>query len=251
MLPFAENTRYILAGIERALQAERGRKRRREDGRRRRRGRASAPRRVCISTRTYVFYSRTRMLVCVHATWTKERATSEHACTWKRACTHTSTLPAAKTGVRKSTNPEQRRESVGQPRGAVAANGRQGAREFRVGFPLSAHELLVARARQTGRGGKKKKKEWESARTSEERRREGYTVGKKERGRRSKEKKREEWRVCIALPPQDTRKSEREKRERGSEKGGRAARKRERRKMPNERAPQTSRRSLAKETRAW
>lgn len=47
---------------------------------------------------------------------------------------------------------------MGQPRGAVAANERQGAREFRVGFPLSAHELLVARARQTGRGKKKKKR---------------------------------------------------------------------------------------------
>ena len=133
------------------------------------------------------------MLVCVHATWTKERATSEHACTWKRACTHTSALPAAKTGVRKLTNPEQRRESVGQPRGAAAANQRRGAREFRVGFPLSAHELLVARARQTGRGKKKKKKkEWESARTSKERR-EGYTrlvKRSEEEGGRRKKKRR-------------------------------------------------------------
>ena len=102
---------------------------------------------------------------------------------------------------------------MGQPRGAAAANQRRGAREFRVGFPLSAHELLVARERHTGIGKKKKKKKRVRKCTHEQ----GetgrlYTVGKKERGRRRKEKKKEKSDEFASHCPPRTR-------ERASERG--------------------------------
>lgn len=116
---------------------------------------------------------------------------------------------------------------MGQPRGAVAANGRQGAREFRVGFPLSAHELLVARARQTGRGEKKKKK---SEKVHAQARRDGGKVIRlvkrsEEEGARKKKEKSDEF--ASRCPPR-TRERANERNEKEEVRKGEERRERER-----------------------
>lgn len=106
---------------------------------------------------------------------------------------------------------------MGQPRGAVAANERQGAREFRVGFPLSAYEHLVARARQTGRGKKKKKSEKVHAQA----RRDGKVIRlvkrSEEEGARKKKEKSDEF--ASHCPPR-TRERAKERKEKEEERKG-------------------------------
>lgn len=160
------------------------------------------------------------------------------------ACTHArrrSAYSAAKTGVRKVTNGEQRRESVGSPTWLTNGQSALYHRWISSWFPARytafafTHER-DGREKETERG----KKAGECTREQ----RKSYEFAKEEERNASdgRRKKEEERRVCIAsrlLPPYLGRQR------------GEGERQKEGHNMPNERAPWTSRCDLAKERRAW
>lgn len=140
----------------------------------------------------------------------ERKRASEHACTLTRSRarmvgTHArrrSAYSAAKTGVRKVANGEQRRESVGSPTWLTYGQSALHHRRISSWFPARYTPRLRSRARETDRRKRERKKKQESARASKERvtnsrkkKRERASVGRGE--------KEEERRVCIAsrLPP--------------------------------------------------
>lgn len=153
-----------------------------------------------------------------------------------------SAYSAAKTGVRKVANGEQRRESVGSP--TWLTNGQSALHHRWISSWFPARYTAFAFTHE--RDGREKERERERKKKAGECTREqraSYKFAKEgeRKANDGRRKKEEERRVCIAsrLPLYPGR-------QRGEGEG-----QKEGHNMPNERAPWTSRCGLAKERRAW